>query len=141
MDKYIKGSKSLYVLLHSDMENKLKECRLTVRHASSWYLYKMVAQKMVRKYEVKQVCSGKKIGFDDSFDVTNCLQQIKILDLLHMCLPCSDLPSNLSSMCQLVYVQYRTLKVKYPLIIICFNKVLNIKDRAFFIQFEEICDD
>ena len=27
----------------------------------------------------------KKIGFDDSVDVTKCLRQIKIADLLHMC--------------------------------------------------------
>ena len=26
----------------------------------------------------------KKIGFDDSFDVTKCLQQIEVPDLLHM---------------------------------------------------------
>ena len=36
-----------------------------------WYLYKMVAQ--------------NKIGFDDFFDVTKCLQQIEMPDLLHMC--------------------------------------------------------
>ena len=27
----------------------------------------------------------KNIGFDDSFDVTKCLQQIEIPDVLHMC--------------------------------------------------------
>ena len=27
----------------------------------------------------------KKIGLDDSFDVTKCLQQIEIPDLLHVC--------------------------------------------------------
>ena len=27
----------------------------------------------------------KKIGFDDSFDVTKCLQQIEMPDLLHVC--------------------------------------------------------
>merc|ERR1740128_494915 len=27
----------------------------------------------------------KKIGFDDSFDVTKCLQQIKMPDLFHVC--------------------------------------------------------
>jgi len=29
--------------------------------------------------------SDKKIGFDDSFDVTKCLQQIEMPDLLHVC--------------------------------------------------------
>ena len=29
--------------------------------------------------------SENKIGFDDSFDVTKCLQQIEMLDLLHVC--------------------------------------------------------
>ena len=27
----------------------------------------------------------KKIGFDDSFDLTKCLQQIEMPDLLHLC--------------------------------------------------------
>ena len=38
----------------------------------------------------------KKIRFDDSFDVTKCLHQIEIPDLLQMC---SELPSNISTMC------------------------------------------
>ena len=49
------------------------------------FLYKMVAQNMLRKTEVKYVFSEKKIGFDDYFDVAKCLQQIEIPDLLHMC--------------------------------------------------------
>ena len=39
----------------------------------------------------------KKIGFDDSFDVTKCLQETEIPDLLHMCTLCSELPSNTSN--------------------------------------------
>ena len=38
---------------------------------------------MLRKYDVNKVFSEKKIGFYDSFDVTKCLQQIEIPDLLH----------------------------------------------------------
>ena len=29
--------------------------------------------------------SEKKIGFDDSFEITKCLEQIEISDLLHVC--------------------------------------------------------
>ena len=35
---------------------------------------------------------GKKIGFDDSFDVTKCLQKIEIPDLHHMCALRPELP-------------------------------------------------
>ena len=40
----------------------------------------------------------QRIEFDDSFDVTKSLQQIEIPDLLHFCTPCSELPSNISTM-------------------------------------------
>ena len=40
----------------------------------------------------------KKIGFDDSFDVTKCLQQIEIPDLLQMCAQWNKQPSNLQTM-------------------------------------------
>ena len=49
------------------------------------YLYNMVAQKKLRTHYVKQVFSEKGIGFDDSFDVPKCLQQIEMPDLVHMC--------------------------------------------------------
>ena len=39
---------------------------------------------MLRTYEVNFVFP-KKNGFDDSFDVTKCLRQIEIPDLLLMC--------------------------------------------------------
>ena len=43
----------------------------------------IAAQNMLRTFDVK---FPKKIfGFDDSFDITKCLQQIEIPDLLHMC--------------------------------------------------------
>ena len=45
----------------------------------------MVALNMSRTYDVKWVISKKRIGFDDFFDVTECLQQIAIPNLLHMC--------------------------------------------------------
>ena len=35
--------------------------------------------------------SEEKIGFQDFFDVTECLQQIDN-SLLHLCAPCSELP-------------------------------------------------
>ena len=46
----------------------------------------MVAQNILRTYEVKSV---KKFGYDELFDVTQCLEQIEIPDLFHMCAPCS----------------------------------------------------
>ena len=59
----------------------------------------MVAQNMLHVYEVKQVFSEKKeIGSDDYVDVTKRIQQIEIPNLLHMCEPCSDIPSNISTM-------------------------------------------
>ena len=44
----------------------------------------MVAHSKLRTYDVNKVFSRKKIGFDDSFDVTKCLQQIEMPDLLHV---------------------------------------------------------
>ena len=40
----------------------------------------------------------KKLGFDDSFDVTKRLQQIEIPDLLNVCAQRSELPSDISTM-------------------------------------------
>ena len=37
----------------------------------------------------------KKIEFDGSFDVTKCLQQIEMPDLLHMCVYWNEQPSNI----------------------------------------------
>ena len=46
----------------------------------------MVAHFMLRTYDVnKAFFEKKKIEFDDSFDVTKCLQQIEMPDLLHVC--------------------------------------------------------
>ena len=39
-----------------------------------WYLDKMVAQNMLRTYDVKNIFS-EFFGFEDSFDVTKCHQQ------------------------------------------------------------------
>ena len=36
--------------------------------------------------------------FNVSFDITKRLQQIEIADLLHVCGPCSELPSNINTM-------------------------------------------
>ena len=43
---------------------------------------------------------------DDSFDVTQCLQQIEISNLLHICAPCSELPPNISTMVGLLGQYY-----------------------------------
>ena len=41
---------------------------------------------MLRMYDVKIGLLRKKCdGFDDFFDVTKCLKQIEISDLLHIC--------------------------------------------------------
>ena len=58
----------------------------------------MVAQNMLRTYAGKYVFSEKDFGFEDSFNVTKCLQQIEMQYLLNMCAPCSELPSNISTM-------------------------------------------
>ena len=45
----------------------------------------MVAHFTLRTYDVNKVFfRKKKIEFDDSFDVTKCLQQIDMSDLLHV---------------------------------------------------------
>ena len=73
----------------------------------------MVDQNMLRTYQVKYIFSDKKIEFDYSVDVTKCLHQIEIPDLLHMSAPCSKLPSNISTMVQGVHVVHTTGKVVY----------------------------
>ena len=45
----------------------------------------MVAHFTLRTYDVNTVFFQKKIGFDDSFDVTKYPQQIEMPDLLHVC--------------------------------------------------------
>jgi len=45
----------------------------------------MVAHFMLRTYDINKVFFRKKIGFEDSFDVTKCLQQIEIPNLLNVC--------------------------------------------------------
>ena len=68
----------------------------------------MVANFTLRKnYENKVFFRKKKIGFDVSFDITKCLKLIKMHELLHMCAPCSELTSNISTLgnpCQLYAV-------------------------------------
>ena len=44
------------------------------------------------KFKVKQVFPEKKSDMTIFFDVTECLQQIEMPDLLHICAPCSELP-------------------------------------------------
>ena len=40
---------------------------------------------MLRTYDVNKVFFEKKIEFYDSLDVTKCIQQIEMPDLLHVC--------------------------------------------------------
>ena len=42
----------------------------------------------------------KKIGFDNFFDVTRCIQRIKISNLLHMCAWGNEQPSNIKTRAQ-----------------------------------------
>ena len=49
----------------------------------------MVARHMLRTYVNRSF---------PSFGLTKCLYQIEIPDLPHMCAPCSELPSNISTM-------------------------------------------
>ena len=58
----------------------------------------MVAQNMLRTYGVKYVFSEKEIGYDSSFDVTKCLEQIEMSDLLHMCAKGYEQPSNIKTL-------------------------------------------
>ena len=44
----------------------------------------MVVHFTLRTYDV-YLFPRKKIGFDDSFDVSKCLQQIEMPELLHVC--------------------------------------------------------
>ena len=57
----------------------------------------------------------KQIGFDDSFDVTKCFQQIKIPDLFHMCAEWNEQPSNLKTMslCQHNSILIALFKIKH----------------------------
>ena len=48
----------------------------------------------------------KKIGFDESFDVTKYCQQIEIPNLIQVCAPCSELPFNISTKVNILYSIY-----------------------------------
>ena len=67
------------------------------RTAGGWYLYKMVAQNMVRIYELKEF-------FSEIFRIWRlfrCNQmplRNEIPDSFYTCAPCSVLPSSISSM-------------------------------------------
>ena len=66
----------------------------------------------------------KKIGFDDSFDVNKCFQQIDKAYLLHICAQCSELPSNISIMASTYSFRasrYFGLKMNY--LLVCLNTV------------------
>ena len=66
------------IWLPQDPQSRLEE---------PWYLYRMVAQSMLRTYYDVKLKIGPfrfVIGFGDSFAVTKCLQQIEMHDLLHV---------------------------------------------------------
>ena len=54
----------------------------------------------------------KKIGFDDSFDVTKCLQQIEISDILHSFAPCSEIQYDYSTIIPR-HIYFFSLSEKY----------------------------
>ena len=62
----------------------------------------MVAENMLRLYDVKKVFSEKKIGFDGSFVVAKCLQQVGIPDLVHMYAYWNEQPSSIKTMRNMV---------------------------------------
>ena len=67
--------------VHDGQFGSSKQLRCFRNISLPWYLYKMVAQDMLLTYDVKRIISErKKIGSDNSFDVTKYLQQIKIPD-------------------------------------------------------------
>ena len=82
---------------NSDMLKSSDSYDIRIVIPNPWYVYKMVAQNMLRT-----MCFQKKIWFDNSFDVTKCLQPIKTSELLHMYAPWSELPSNTSTMVYLM---------------------------------------
>ena len=71
------GSRPSYDLV---TQNLLRTCEL-----KPWFLYTMVAHFRLRAYDVKKFFFRKKIGFNDSFDVTKCVKQLGMPDLLHVC--------------------------------------------------------
>ena len=70
---------------------------------TSWYLYRMVAQNVWGTYEVKYAFSKKT-------DLTTLSMQSDAFNkskyLIYMCVPCSELPSNISTM--VLVVQFTT---------------------------------
>ena len=74
----------------------LKRSKMEKVRVSFWYVYKMVAQNMLHIYEVKyKSYPRKKNGF---FNVTKCLQQIKMADLHHMCAEKNEQPPDITTM-------------------------------------------
>ena len=71
----------------------------------------MVAHFTLRTYDINEVFFRKKIGFDDSIDVTKCLKQIEMSDLLHMYTLCSELPFGISTM--IVASVYLNIKARF----------------------------
>ena len=60
---------------------KYSQYAILIVEVKAWFfLYEMGA------HDVNKVFfQEKKIGYDDSFGVTKCLQQIEMRDLLHVC--------------------------------------------------------
>ena len=73
----------------------------------------MFAHFMLRTYVVNKIFFREKIGFDDSFDVTKCLQQIEMPDLLHVCAKWNEQPSNIETM-----INPNHIGIKYSLIVL-----------------------
>ena len=69
-------------LRHKEVENKDHHCKVCFYHG--FYIRWLFVSRCARMMKTRSF-SEKKIGFDDSFDVTKCLQHIEMSDLLHEC--------------------------------------------------------
>ena len=76
--------------------------------------------------------SEKKIGFDDIFDVTKCLQQIGMADLLHVCAQWNEQPSNIKTM-DFISILLKNFKYKV-------NEIMNLSQSDRFDFYERTAD-
>ena len=72
----------------------------------------------------------KKIGFEDSFDVTKCLQQVETPDLLHMSATFSEL-SCLSTMAETMIKERKGESINNKLISTIYRRHKHAIDKFF----------
>ena len=85
LTKYLYQSENTYIIISV---NGVSRAQPNHGFNIRWLLISRCARMMKSRS-----FSEKNTGFDDSLDVTYCLQQIEMPDLLQMCAPCSELPS------------------------------------------------